>query len=435
MDNSKLDNEKIYETALSETSGGIRFLDKHPINCGAGKVLSQFRMIGDNGPNVWNTGTSGKGTGPFCLRIQSDGNLGLYDSTGKATWYANSYKQGKGPYRLNLQDSGELVLLDSNNQKTWGSKSGPLSVPYIELNLPEVCADPIMASPSSYYRSYMQLDGNFVIYPQSPNDQVMKFQYKCKNVSEPLECRDVFTDWAGPCTTLDCLDRQELKCNSDESISGFQLQGKFNDFNRYKYTCCKVISSYKFKVVSNNRVSELPYEIQNEKGETLNFFIVPSTLAVRITLGDSQTTNKITSATLTMDGRILLYDPTGDLFYSVYDDEGSLWATSNSKAVANTGVWKFQDQPGTSTGLSLRNKDIFPKYPMTPADYVEIFKDKSKTQVFNCAPGDVGGSDGNCGSCPRSQHNKGSVSWSPIFQQDAYDRTCPAQTKKIYGLF
>ena len=313
VDNSKLDNEKIYETALSETSGGIRFLDKHPIDCGTGKVLSKFAMAG--------------GTG----------------------------------------------------------------------------------------------------------DDRMNFQYKCKNVLEPIECRDVFTDWAGPCTALECLDRQELKCNSDESISGFQLQGKFNDFNRYKYTCCKVISSYKFKVVSNNRVSELPYEIQNEKGETLNFFVVPSTLAVRITLGDSQTTNKITSATLTMDGRILLYDPAADLFYSVYDDEGSLWATSNSKAVSNTGVWKFQDQPGTNMGLTLWNKDIFPKYPMTPADYVEIFKDKSKTQVFNCAPGDVGGSDGNCGSCPRSQHNTGSVSWSPIFQQAAYDRTCPAQTKKIYG--
>ena len=75
---------------------------------------------------VWNTQTW-SGQGPFCLRLQPDGNLGVIDSTNKASWYSNSYYKGIGPYRLNMLDNGNLVIFDDNNRAIW-NQSGPIDV-------------------------------------------------------------------------------------------------------------------------------------------------------------------------------------------------------------------------------------------------------------------------------------------------------------------
>jgi hypothetical protein len=37
---------------------------------------------------VWNAGTSGKGTGPYTLSVQDNGNLLLFDSTPSVVWSA-----------------------------------------------------------------------------------------------------------------------------------------------------------------------------------------------------------------------------------------------------------------------------------------------------------------------------------------------------------
>ena len=70
--------------------------------------------------DVWSSNTSGKGKGPFCLRLQTDGNLGVIDSTNTATWYSNSYNRGQGPYSLNL------VIKDSQQHAIWSWKTGPI---------------------------------------------------------------------------------------------------------------------------------------------------------------------------------------------------------------------------------------------------------------------------------------------------------------------
>ena len=62
----------------------------------------------------WNSGTSGKGSPPYSLVMQNDGNLVLYGAgstvdSSKATWNSNSGGKGKAPYSLTMQDDGKLM--------------------------------------------------------------------------------------------------------------------------------------------------------------------------------------------------------------------------------------------------------------------------------------------------------------------------------------
>ena len=70
---------------------------------------------------VWDTKTSRQGKGPFCMRLQTDGNLGLYDSTNKPSWYSNSYGRGQGPYSVALQNNGSFQIIDCLKTVIWSS--------------------------------------------------------------------------------------------------------------------------------------------------------------------------------------------------------------------------------------------------------------------------------------------------------------------------
>ena len=82
----------------------------------------------------------------------------------------------------------------------------------------------------------------------------------------------------------------------------------------------------------------------------------------------------------------------------------NLFATLSGAGIKNTGVWRFQTVQGTNKEFSLWNQKVFPKYPMTPQDYMTQFKDPLQLHAFNCAPGDAGGPLGDCGTCPRTQY-------------------------------
>ena len=69
----------------------------------------------------WATNTGGVGFSPFRLISQNDGNLCLYDQSGKCTWSSNTWKKGSAPYRLVMQDDRNLVLYDRYNKPTWAS--------------------------------------------------------------------------------------------------------------------------------------------------------------------------------------------------------------------------------------------------------------------------------------------------------------------------
>ena len=70
---------------------------------------------------TWASNTNGKGSAPFRFAMQEDGNLVLYDSTGRPLWASNTDKKGNGPYRTIMQNDGNLVLYDRDNKATWAT--------------------------------------------------------------------------------------------------------------------------------------------------------------------------------------------------------------------------------------------------------------------------------------------------------------------------
>jgi hypothetical protein len=49
-----------------------------------------YKNLPSGTPAIWASNTHGKGTGPYVLKMQEDGNLVIYDSTGAATWASNT---------------------------------------------------------------------------------------------------------------------------------------------------------------------------------------------------------------------------------------------------------------------------------------------------------------------------------------------------------
>ena len=72
------------------------------------------------------------------------------------------------------------------------------------------------------------------------------YEYDCKALknSSNKVCRTVETDWSGGSNALAKLNTLDVKCMEDESITQFQILnganfGKWDDWNKYKYTCCR----------------------------------------------------------------------------------------------------------------------------------------------------------------------------------------------------
>ena len=72
---------------------------------------------------LWNTPTVGKGTYPWRLVLQGDGNLVIYDAKNTATWNSQTNGKGVAPFRLIMQQDANLVLYDKNNSATWASNT------------------------------------------------------------------------------------------------------------------------------------------------------------------------------------------------------------------------------------------------------------------------------------------------------------------------
>lgn len=76
----------------------------------------------DNVKNaIWNSGTNGKGKGPYRVTMQEDGNLVVYDSTNAALWNSQTNGKGTPDYKLIMQDDGNLVVYDKTGKATWNS--------------------------------------------------------------------------------------------------------------------------------------------------------------------------------------------------------------------------------------------------------------------------------------------------------------------------
>ncbi len=98
---------------------------------------------------LWTSNTINKGTGPYRLQMQSDGNLVTYDSKDRAIWASNTWNKGVGPFKLFMQDDGNLVVYDSTGLPTWASGSYYPDQIYFDLksaSIPDVRYIPVTRS-------------------------------------------------------------------------------------------------------------------------------------------------------------------------------------------------------------------------------------------------------------------------------------------------
>jgi len=81
-------------------------------------------VVGSIPTIIWNSNTNGKGSSPYRLVMQSDGNAVVYDSKNVALWNAGTYGKGVGPYKLIIQDDKNVVIYDSTGKATWSIHTG-----------------------------------------------------------------------------------------------------------------------------------------------------------------------------------------------------------------------------------------------------------------------------------------------------------------------
>ena len=62
---------------------------------------------------IWQSGSNGKGVGPYRLMMQPDGNLVIYDSKNTATWATGTNGKGSPPYKLKMRKDMSLEIKSS----------------------------------------------------------------------------------------------------------------------------------------------------------------------------------------------------------------------------------------------------------------------------------------------------------------------------------
>ncbi|HSW85459.1 MAG TPA: CAP domain-containing protein [Candidatus Saccharimonadales bacterium] len=138
------------------------------------------------GPDiVWSGATAAN---PGNIKMQTDGNLVYYDSSGTALWSSKTTNSGSGDY-LTMQPDGNLVVNTSLNQTVWSVNTGKINPTPITLG-PVLRANQSlypnesMFSNNILYRLSLQLDGNLVEYNNYTNVA------KCNSVTFPCSWRD-----------------------------------------------------------------------------------------------------------------------------------------------------------------------------------------------------------------------------------------------------
>ncbi len=75
---------------------------------------------------------------PYCLLIQDDGNLVIYDSNDKIVWTSGFGQRGLPPHKLWMQGDGNLVLYDKFNNHIWSTGTHLISkaIEHSEIKYP-----------------------------------------------------------------------------------------------------------------------------------------------------------------------------------------------------------------------------------------------------------------------------------------------------------
>jgi hypothetical protein len=111
---------------------------------------------------VWQSATQGRGDR---LIMQADGNVVIYDATGRPVWFTGTNDPGS---TLRMQDDGNLVVYRATGTPAWASfvnnRIAAPDVLTLESGQTLAAGQQLTAGPS---RAIMQADGNFVVYTGS----------------------------------------------------------------------------------------------------------------------------------------------------------------------------------------------------------------------------------------------------------------------------
>ena len=166
--------------------------------------------------------------GGYNVKMQSDGNLIVYDMTDKAIWATNTSGQGTGPYTLKMQANGNLVVRDSGNVALWSSGTAGQGTPP--------------------YRLVMQDDRNLVVY-DSTDTSLWNSGTTLRNFSLRTYNTNATDDGQG---NVIFLDRQHVNCGND-ALTGFKLARPTDTTVNYNVTCMEGVDSEKSSWRTTNK--------------------------------------------------------------------------------------------------------------------------------------------------------------------------------------
>lgn len=143
-----------------------------------------LNAVDGNNNQYWTPNISALGG---TLKVQQDGNLVLYSSTGSVIWSTQTSNSGSGNY-LTMQNDGNLVLYTSTNQAIWSIYTGKETPPPINLGptlyvnqslYPNEELVSTAGRQNSQYSLILQLDGNLVSYNLSGTKNCNVITFPC----------------------------------------------------------------------------------------------------------------------------------------------------------------------------------------------------------------------------------------------------------------
>jgi len=111
-------------TSPSQILVSPSYLTKLAVQGDGNVVLSDIA----SGHVYWTTNTAGKGSAPYRLTMQSDGNLVLVDSTSATLWSSGTAGLGYGPYKLRIRDTAQLAVVDRDSTPLWSFDKGLIPI-------------------------------------------------------------------------------------------------------------------------------------------------------------------------------------------------------------------------------------------------------------------------------------------------------------------
>jgi len=87
-----------------------------------------FETIGQVNKTIWTSGSAGKGSGPYTLTMQNDGDLVLSDSKSETIWTSGTAGLGYGPYRFKIRDINQLLVVDRDSTPLWSYDKGLIPI-------------------------------------------------------------------------------------------------------------------------------------------------------------------------------------------------------------------------------------------------------------------------------------------------------------------